>query len=177
HAPVTDGVGSVGAALAIGGALLAALWDRRAIWALPALYLWGGVVWCLLIGLARPWPTGAEPRVTMFFLALALHVALTGQIWSYGANLAAFGERLGVSDPVAGLTRTARGLPVVNLVLAVTVCVVGLMLVLSLDELPFRVAAAWGPAIVAWGVLCLAQEPRRDALQLGSLLAAGLSAI
>src|SRR5207249_609542 len=121
--------------------------------------------------------TASQQVLTAFALVAAAHVALTGQIWSYGANFAALGERLGVSDPVAGLVRTAKWLPIVNLMLAAIVCLIDLVLVLALDELPLRVTVALGPAIVAWGILCLAQERRRDALQLTSLLVAGLSAV
>jgi hypothetical protein len=163
--------------LALGCALAGSFWDRRAGWTLPLLYMWGATLLCLAIGLARPWLTSPEQRLTALLLAVAGHVAVTGQIWSYGANLAALGKRLGISDPVAGLTRTAKWLPAVNLLLAALVCIANLWLVLALPELPLRVAAAWGPAIVAWGILCLAQEPRRSALQLMSLLVAGLTAI
>jgi hypothetical protein len=144
---------------------------------LPLLFWWGGAAWCLAIGLARPWLSASEQKVVAIVTAVAAHVALTGQVWSYGANLAALGERLGVSDPVAGLVRTEKWLPVVNLVLAAAVCVIDLVLVLNLARLPLRVVAAWGPAVVAWGILCLAQQRRRDALQLASLLVAGLSAV
>jgi hypothetical protein len=66
---------------------------------------------------------------------------------------------------------------VINLLLVFIVCLVDLLLVLTLSERWLRVASAWGPAIAAWGVLCLAQDRRRDALQLASLLIAGLTAI
>ena len=48
---------------------------------------------------------------------MAGQVALTGQIWSYGANLSAWGAKLGVPDPIGGLSRTARWLPMVNVLL------------------------------------------------------------
>src|SRR5207247_1451142 len=73
--------------------------------------------------------------------------------------------------------RTEKWLPAVNLLLAVVVCVINLAIVLTLRQLTLRVIAAWGPAIVAWGILCLAQGKRRDAMQLASLLVAGLTAV
>ena len=79
--------------------------------------------------------------------------------------------------PSAAWPALPSGCPPLNLPLAAGVCFVALVLVLTNGDLPQRVAAAWGPAIVAWGILCLAQERRRDALQLASLLIAGLTAV
>ncbi|HZN35775.1 MAG TPA: hypothetical protein VFB80_18225, partial [Pirellulaceae bacterium] len=165
----------------LGGLLAATLWDRRATWLGPLTFLFGGAAWCLAIGLLRFWLPLPECKLTALVLALAGQVALSGQIWSYGANLAAWGTKAGVPDPIGGLSRTAKWLPVVNLLLTCLGCLASLLLVLTLDTrkeiLPFRVAAAFGPAIAAWGVACLAQERRREALQLTALLVAGFSAV
>ncbi|HEX5105514.1 MAG TPA: hypothetical protein VFV87_16965, partial [Pirellulaceae bacterium] len=160
------------------GALVAAmLWDRRAVVTISAAYVWGGIGWLLAIGLASHWLPEIEHRIVAIFAALALHIALTGQIWSYGANLSVIGARLGISDPVGGLARTALWLPVVSALFALAVCVVDLIFVLTLKQDYLRNVAALGPAACAWGVLCLAQDRRRDAFQLGALLLAGLAAV
>lgn len=165
------------ASVVLGGLLVGSLWDRRATWTLPMAFIWLGATLCLTIGLCGGWLVGLESRGTALVLAAAVQVAITGQLWSYGANLAALGERLGVADPVGGLVRTEKWLVSLNLLIGGVVCLIDLLLVLMLGELPLRVVAAWGPAVVAWGILCLAQERRRDALQLTSLLVGGLSAI
>jgi hypothetical protein len=159
------------------GLLALSLWDRRAFFATPLAYLWAAGVWCLGVALAGQWLVGNAPRTVALLLAMAGHVTFTGQLWSYGANLAAVGQRLGVSDPVGGLVRTGKWLPLVNLLLVALIAAGAFVGVLTLGELPLRVAAAWGPAIAAWGVACLAQERRRDALQLAALLVAGFSAV
>src|SRR5262249_3886896 len=114
---------------------------------------------------------------TALVVAAAVQVAFTGQLWRHGARLAALGSRFDVPDPIGGLVRTEKWLIPVNVLISTGVCGIALLLVLTLTELPLRVAAAWGPAIVAWGIACLAQERRRDALQLTSLLVAGLTAV
>jgi hypothetical protein len=180
---VTAQVAAVVTMLALGSLLLAAFWDRRATFVLPLVYVWGGGMWCLAILFMRPWLPTEPSRLVAFMLATAAHVALSGQIWSFGANLAAVGARCGISDPVAGLARTERWLPVISMLLTTVVSIASLVAVLTFTDvsprvaLALRVAAALGPAIAAWGVLCLAQERRRDAFQLASLLLAGLSAI
>ncbi len=171
-----DAVAAVATA-AMSSLLLATLWDRRAVWSLPLAYVWGLAAWWLAIALARQWLPQPGPRLTAVLLAVAGHVALTGQVWSFGANLAAWGGKLGVSDPIGGLSRTARWLPVINLLLVFGVCLADLALVLNLTDLKFRVATAFGPAVAAWGVLCLAQERRRDALQLAALVIIAYSAV
>jgi hypothetical protein len=168
---------SIAVTLAIGGLLLANLWDRRAMFLWPVGYLWLGAVWCLAIGLGREYLVTERQTVIAFLLATAAHVALTGQLWSYGANFAAWGARQGVSDPVAGLARTERWLPALNIGLAAMLCAACFGPVIMFEELSHRVAAAWGPAIAAWGIVCLAQNRRREGLQLAALLLAGLSAV
>src|SRR5262245_51103471 len=165
------------ASVVLGGLLFGGLWDRRAVWAMPLLYIWGLAVWCLVIALCGGWLKLPGARTTAVLLAIAGHIALTGQIWSYGANLASLGSRLGVSDPVGGLARTAVWLPPLNQLLTTAVCALTLGLVLTAAGVEVRVAAALGPAVAAWGLLCLAQERGRESMQLASLLIAGLSAV
>ncbi|MEX2176329.1 MAG: hypothetical protein WD872_18345 [Pirellulaceae bacterium] len=153
------------------------LWDRRAMFALPMLYLGGLCVSLLAIELCQPLFAPPGERLAVLLLALAVQAAFAGQLWSYGANLSVLGARLDISDPIGGLARTERWLPPVNLALAALVCLGALPLVLNLDRLELRVVAAWAPAVAAWGVLCLAQQRRRDALQLTALLLAGLTAV
>jgi hypothetical protein len=161
----------------LGGLLVGTLWDRRAWWSLSAMFAWGVAAWTLSVNLVAEQLQIFGERFALLGVAAALHIALAGQIWSYGANLAVVGTRIGVSDPIGGLKRTERWLPSVTLVVAAVVSVVHLFFALWLDRVEYRVAAAWAPAIAAWGVLCLAQEKRRDAMQLTSLLLAALSAV
>jgi hypothetical protein len=162
----------------VGGLLLATLWDRRAVWSLPTLFTWGLAAWTLSVNLvAERLSLSTGERFALLALAAGVHLAIAGQAWSYGANLSVIGTRAGISDPIGGLVRTERWLVPTLLTLAGLVSAWPLILVLGLDRLEYRAAAAWAPAIAAWGVLCLAQEKRRDALQLASLLLAGLSAI
>jgi hypothetical protein len=165
------------ASLALGGLFAGSLWDRRAVWMLPAAYLWLAATFCLAIGLASPWLPHFEHRLTALILATAIEVALTGQLWRHGALLSSIGSRLGVPDPIGGLVRTEKWLVPLNLLISAGICGIALLLVLTFSELPTRVAAAWGPAIVAWGIACLAQERRRNAFQLNSLLVAGLTGV
>jgi hypothetical protein len=173
-----DRVVAVTMVFVLGATLLAAAWDRRAIWWIATIYVWGLVAWTLGTNLtADHFDLELAPRIALWLLAAAGQIALTGQMWSYGANLSLLGTRLGVSDPIGGLKRTEAWLPPTNLALAGVVCLGQLWLVLSLERLELRVAAAWSPAVAGWGVLCLAQEKRRDALQVVSLLMAGLTAV
>jgi hypothetical protein len=162
----------------VGGLLIATLWDRRAVWSLPTLFTWGLAAWTLAVNLiAERLSLSTGERFALLALAAGLHLAIAGQAWSYGANLSVIGTRAGISDPIGGLVRTERWLVPTLLTLAALVSAWPLILVLGLERLEYRAAAAWAPAIATWGVLCLAQEKRRDALQLASLLLAGLSAI
>jgi hypothetical protein len=165
------------ATLALGAIAAALLWDRRAFIAIPSLYTWGGIAWLLVIGLCWPWLPQIEHRIVAIFAALALHVALSGQLWSYGANLSAIGTKLGISDPIGGLTRTSLWLPVVSVLLASLAVVADLVFVLTVRVDSLRTIAALGPAVCAWGILCLAQERRQSTFQLAALLMAGLSAV
>jgi hypothetical protein len=165
------------ASAALGIVIAAMLWDRRALVAIPSSYCWLAIVWLLGIGVAAFWFPQIDRRVVAIFTALALHLALSGQIWSYGANLSAIGSRLGISDPIGGLARTARWLPVVTALLAGLAVFADLTFVLTVRVDYLRTVAALGPAVCAWGILCLAQERRQGSFQLAALLLAGVSAV
>ena len=171
------------------GLLAGSLWDRLALGTIPLLYCGGLIVvgfglhllrWPLLLqfldGRTLPFTyvnllTAAGP------LAVGIYVALSGELWHRGAVLGLMGQRLGIADPVAGLTRTVRWLPAVSILLTLGVCGLSLMAVLSLDSLALRVIAAFAPAACAWGIARQAQQERQEPLQLASLALAGLAAV
>lgn len=197
---------TLGGTLALGLVLGGTLWDRRAWYALPAAYLWGLALWGMLVALGRdviltqlgddglaggvplvgllPGPTrpavpewAGELWMTLVCVGLALHAALSGQLWFYGANLAAWGQRWGVESPVEGLKRADRWLPVAQSVLTSAGCLAAGWLVFVADHLALRVIAACTPAVAAWGLACLAQGRRQHAMQLATLGVVGLSAV
>ena len=154
--------------------LIAALWDRRATYAFPMLYAWGAIALFYGVNYREIPHVG---KLSALLLAAAGYVALTGHLWSYGANLAVIGSRLGISDPVAGLARINRWLPALSYLATASLCVLPLPVVLAMLPLEARVAAAFAPGVAAWGLVCLAQERRRDALQLSALLLVALSGV
>jgi hypothetical protein len=171
------------------GMIAAALWDRRAIGTIPFLYYGGLLTVGYVLHLLR-WPIytqGLTGRVPPFSygellagaapLALATYVALTGELWHRGAHLGLWGQRLGVSDPVAGLQRAIRWLPGVSLLLAAGICCASFFGVLSLDSPALRVMTGFAPGIAAWGIARQAQQEREAPLQLTSLALAGLAAV
>jgi hypothetical protein len=156
---------------------VAALWDRRALYPLPGLFSWMSLAWLLGLALATEWAPRFEDRIAIAMLALAGQTAIAGQDWSYGANWSVLGLRLGVSDPVAGLKRTERWLPVVSYLISLAACFVPLFLVLTLPRPETRIAVAFAPAVAAWGIACLADDARRPWLRLAALLMAGLTCV
>ncbi|HEV7279860.1 MAG TPA: hypothetical protein VGN57_06560 [Pirellulaceae bacterium] len=166
------------ALLAVGGLTVGGLWDRRMKLAVPALYVWGLAT--LLISLDLADASLTLDRQTVFVVAgflLATFVALTGRVWRQGAELAAIGSRLRMPDPVAQLRRTEFWLPAVTLSLGAAVVVTDTMVVVGFPERWMRVAAACGPALLAYGIGCLAQQSRRTAFQYVSLTLASFSAL
>lgn len=150
------------------------LWDRRAYFALPTIYVLGML--CIVDGLRH----ANLPLVELTMAATisaAVYVALTGHIWSFGANLANIGTQWGVSDTIGGLKRTSYWLPAISIGITVVTCVIGFVTVLNHDQLNWRVAVALAPAIAAWGISCLAQKERQELAQIGALLLAGLSVV
>lgn len=163
------------ATLAYGGVIAGCLWDRRAHYTLPAAWVWGIIGWLVAIDATPALEQNPFRAMTALVVAGALHIAVTGQVWFLGANIAALGNRLGVPDPVGGLTRTSRWLPGVNSLATAGLCVAALSLILWLPQLQLRIFAALVPGIAGWGIACLAQQQRREAMQLSALLLAGLS--
>lgn len=162
------------ALMSLAAVVVRSLWDRRAYFALPAAYAIGLLL--VVDGLRH----ANLPLVKLSLAATisaAVYVALTGQVWSYGANLANLGSKLGISDTIGGLKRTSYWLPVITIGITAAVCAVGLTAVLAHQELSWRVAVAFAPATTAWGISCLAQKERQEPAQIGALLLAGLSAI
>lgn len=163
------------AAVVVTGALLVALlWDRRSSAAVLSLYGWGFAAQVMLID-------ALNLRLDNGFLALgvsvAAYVALTGALWRRGANLAAVGMRLGVSDPVAGLRRTANWLPPLNILGSGFALLLGLCLVLAHQDRPQRVLTAPIPVLIAFGLGCLAQSARKQTFQFSSLVMLGLGCV
>lgn len=157
--------------------LFASLWDRRATYVWPVGYLCLAATWCLLIGLGRSFLPDDRQTFAALLLAAGAHVAVTSHLWSYGANLAAWGDKHGIFDPIAGLVRIERWLPALNIVTTAAIALLCFLPVITFPELDQRVAIAWAPAVAAWGMVCLAQNRRREPMQLASLLLAGLSAV
>jgi hypothetical protein len=162
-------------ALAILFLLLAgALWDRRATYSVFGLYVWGLAAADFILLQAE---LGHAVRTVAFLSVLAGYVAFTGYVWYTGASWADVGRRLGIFEPVEGLRRTARWLPVANLGLAAVVAVASASVVLSFAERELRVAAGCLPLLLAGGAAALAQQRRRAALQLLAILLVALAAV
>lgn len=164
----------VGSLVALAAVTFRSLWDRRAFFALPTAYALG------LLAAVDGLRHANLPLIELTFaaaIAAAVYVALTGQLWSYGANLANLGAKMGVSDTVGGLARTSLWLPAISIGITAVISAIGLMAVLNHEQLEWRVATALGPAIAAWGISCLAQKERQEPAQIGALLLAGLSAV
>jgi hypothetical protein len=164
----------IAALAALTAVICRSLWDRRAYFALPAAYVAG------LLFVVDDLRHVNLPLIELCLAATisaAAYVAITGHAWSFGANLANLGSRVGISDTIGGLKRTSYWLPVISIGITAVVCVVGLSVVLFHQHDEWRVAVALSPAIAAWGISCLAQQERKQAAQVGALLLAGLSVI
>lgn len=160
--------------LALGFVNVGSLWDRRATFVFPALLIWSWIACALALAPLRASPL---PMFCLHALATAGVFALAGHLWSYGANLAAWGERLGVSDTIGGLTRIDRWLPWLTLVLGLSLCAFELIGMWNLSTREHRVAIAFAPALVGYALACLAQQKRQDAFQLAALLLGGLTCV
>lgn len=164
----------IAALVALAAVTFRALWDRRAYFVLPAAYAVGLLF--TVDGLRH----AKLPLVELSLAATisaAVYVALTGHLWSFGANLANWGTNWGVSDTIGGLKRTSYWLPVVSIGFTAIVCAIGLFTVLAHEKLEWRVAVAFAPAIAAWGISRLAQQERKEVAQISALLLAGLSMV
>jgi len=168
--------------LALGMLVAAALWEARAWYALVAAYFWGLAAWGVFVGGVAAWSLQGdrwdwESWSASVCAALALHTAVCGQLWFYGANLAAWGARLGIADPLEGLKRTDRWLPALQVMLSGLATLGATQVVFAAELRAARVVAALVPAVAAWGLACLAQKRRQEGMQLGSLLLAGYAAV
>jgi hypothetical protein len=193
--------------LALGVLVAATLWVERAWYALAAAYLWGLAGWGVLVAFSRDvvvqaWLVGSmraaastsplnlypewshvhsaqagQCAAALSCTALALHTAICGQLWFHGASWAAWAARLGISQPLEGLKRTDRWLPLFQVLLTglLTLGATGLVLMAELRAV--QVAAAILPAVAAWGLACLAQGRRQERMQLAALLLAGYAAV
>lgn len=162
----------------LGALLIGALWDKRVKLTLPLLYAWG--VTALLMSLDECDEWFVFDGQTVFVaagLVIAGYVALTGHAWKFSVNLAAIGNRLGMPDTVKHLKRTRNWLAVVTLLITAVIVLVELVVVLAFRERWMRVAAAFAPLLLAYGVSCQAQQQRRTTMQYASLLLASLSAV
>jgi hypothetical protein len=160
--------------LALGLVNVSSLWDRRATLVFPALLLWMWIACALALALL------GAPLLTRFcLLALAMAgvLALAGHVWSYGANLAAWGERLGISDTIGGLTRIDRWLPGFTLAVGLALCVLEWIGMQNLSQREDRVAIAFAPALIGYALACLAQQKRQGMFQLAALLFGGLTCV
>jgi hypothetical protein len=164
----------LGALVALALVTFRSLWERRAYFALPAAYVIGLLF--VVDGLRH---ANLPLRELTFALVIgaAGYVAITGHLWSYGANFASLGSKWGISDTVGGLARTAWWLPASSIGITAVGSIIGLIAVLNHPELQWRVATALAPAIAAWGVSCLAQKEREESAQIGALLLAGFSVV
>ncbi|MCE9524656.1 MAG: hypothetical protein K8R36_01220, partial [Planctomycetales bacterium] len=164
----------IAALVSLAAVVTRSLWDRRAYFALPAAFVLGLLF--IVDGLRHANLSLIELSLAATISA-AVYVALTGQIWSFGANLANLGSQWGISDTIGGLKRTSYWLPAVSIGITAVVTAIGLSAVLTHEQLEWRVAVALAPAISGWGISCLAQKERKEVAQIGALMLAGLSVI
>ena len=164
----------VGSTQAVGLVLAGTLWDRAARNVMPGLYLWGLIAMLVVI---NAFQLKLDRFVFAVVVAVSAYVALTGVMWLRGVRLAAWGQWVGIADPVAGLRRTSGWLPVVNCVLAWLSAGVALLLVLTFEDRGVRITTGFTPLLLALGVGSLVQAGRREVLQLTSLLLVALSFI
>ncbi|QDU31737.1 hypothetical protein ETAA8_68970 [Anatilimnocola aggregata] len=160
--------------LLLGAVSIGTLWDRRATKIFPILFTWLWIACALGLAPLRLQPL---PMFCLHALATAGVFALAGHLWSFGANLAAWGEKLGISDTIGGLTRIERWLPNLTLVVGLLICGLELAGMLNLPLREQRVAIALAPALIGYALACLAQQRRQYSFQLTALLLGGLACI
>ncbi|WP_425616778.1 hypothetical protein NA78x_000433 [Anatilimnocola sp. NA78] len=160
--------------LVLGVVNIGSLWDRQATYIFPMLFVW---LWIACALALAPLQQATIPMACLHALALAGVIALAGHLWSFGANLAAWGEKLGISDTVGGLTRIDRWLPTVTLLLGAGICVFEFYGMQNLWTREQRVAIAFAPALIGYAVACLAQRQRQEGFQLTALLLGGLTCV
>ncbi len=149
------------------------LWDHRGRYGTLGLYIWLLMISVFAVDLLL---ITHAARTVALMATLATQVAVTGWIWSWGGKLAALGGRFGMFDPIEQLRRTSRWLIAANLILSIEVLITSTVMVLAADARELRVAAACLPLLVAAGIAGIAQQHRRDAMQLTALLTASWGA-
>ncbi len=158
--------------------LLGTIWDKEAKLVIPMLFIWGFILTMISIDEVRVWSNlNSNAVLVVFSLAVAGYIAMTGYLWKQGAVLAVLGVKCGVPDPVSHLKRTAYWLPAVTGTLGILIICFELAVVLSFPERWMRVSAAFAPLLLAFGVACHAQPPRRVSMQTLSLILASIAAI
>ncbi len=157
--------------------------DRTSRSAIPGAYVCGLLLMLWLVEVSlwyapfdQAWSRPAI-RAASHCLGIATFVLLASRTWQMGVWWSAIGQQLGVSDPVGGLSRANRWLPIGNLALAGLATAWSIVLVLVLQQRELRLAAAFPPAIAALGVACLTQPPRRATMQYSTLLLLAIAVI
>ena len=109
----------------------------------------------------------------------AAYVALTGHVWKWGANIANRASRLQVPRPVDKLEYISRWLPAFNLIVDVHHLRSGVRhhLHCRRRSRAMRVAVAFAPLLLAYGVSCLAQQQRKFTMQCLALFLVVVGAI
>lgn len=167
-------IGLVVVWLVLGATSIGTIWDRRANFIFPVLLIWAWIACALaLTPLHEDW----LPMLCLHALATATILGIAGHLWSYGVNLASWGESLGVSDTIGGLTRIERWLPTLTLLLGIAICGLELAGMWNLELREYRVAIAFAPAAIAYALACQAQQRREQTFRLSALLLSGLSCV
>ncbi len=170
---VTDLWGAAAAYL-LTALLLASLWSRKGLYALPCLYGWS--VGLTILALAHtPWR--GEQLAAATLTALAWHILLTGMLWRTGADLAILAMRCGIPEPVDGLRRLSQWLPYACLLEAAPLSLAAIGFALSGEDRSVQVWAGFVPALAGVGLGCFAQKERRFVWQRAALALGGLAAI
>jgi hypothetical protein len=171
------------ALLGLGLLLASLLWETRPGWHLVAAYIWGYIAIALAANGLHQLPLFGSGRhaaswtVVGAGIAAAGYVALTGHLWKWGANIAQAATRLRIPHPVAKLEHISRWLPALNLVATLVICALGFLTIFTAQSRDMRVAVAFAPLLLAYGISCLAQQHRRRAMQGLSLLLVVVCAI
>lgn len=161
-------------ALGLGALLIASLWEARGKYALPCLYVWCATAIALALDHGK---FTLREAVLAVAISAASYVMITGLLWRSGIGLAQLGARLGVPEPVEGLRRVSTWLPGLNALQAIPWTLLALGMVLSFADRGMRFSAALVPLLLAIGVGSLAQQKRREAMQLGALALATMAAV